>query len=79
MAGYAFHPDALLEYAEATTYYLREASPEVAERFVAAFESAVKSIVAAPDRCRVVEHEFVTIFALMHCSRQPGFWKNRIA
>lgn len=48
MAGYAFHPDALLEYAEATTYYLREASPEVAERFVAALESAVKSIIAAP-------------------------------
>lgn len=74
----------------------------MAERFVAALESAVESIIAAPDRCRVVEepairryvfnrfpymlyyrwdaeHEFVTIFALMHCSRQPGFRKNRIA
>lgn len=24
MISYGFHPDALLEYAEATTYYLRE-------------------------------------------------------
>jgi len=54
MADYAFHPDALLEYAEATSYYLREASPTVAERFVAAVESAIASILAAPDRWRVV-------------------------
>jgi plasmid stabilization system protein ParE len=55
MADYAFHPDALLEYADAASYYLREASPTVAERFVAAVESAMASILAAPDRWRVVE------------------------
>jgi plasmid stabilization system protein ParE len=49
MADYAFHPDALLEYADATSYYLREASPTVAERFVAAGESAIASILAAPE------------------------------
>lgn len=55
MADYAFHPDALLEYADATSYYLREASPTVAERFVAAVESAIASILAAPERWRVIE------------------------
>ena len=55
MADYGFHPDALLEYADATTYYLREASATVAERFVAAVEAAVGSVVAAPDRWRVIE------------------------
>ena len=101
MADYAFHPDALQEYADATTYYLREASATVAERFVAAVEAAVASVVAAPDLWRVVEEpgirryvlrrfphvlyyrwdaerEFVTIFAVMHCSREAGYWKQRI-
>lgn len=55
MADYAFHPDALLEYADATSYYLREASPTVAERFVVAVESAIASILAATHRWRVVE------------------------
>lgn len=55
MAGYGFHPDALLEYAEAATYYLREASPGVAERFVAAIESGIATVLSTPDRWRVVE------------------------
>src|SRR5436190_24272362 len=24
------------------------------------------------------DREFVTIFAVMHCSREPGYWKQRI-
>jgi plasmid stabilization system protein ParE len=102
MADYAFHPDALLEYADATTYYLGQASVTVAERFAAAVEAAVACVVAAPDRFRVVEQpgirryvfrrfpyvlyyrwdakqNFVTIFAVMHCGREPGYWKHRIA
>jgi toxin ParE1/3/4 len=102
MAEYAFHPDALLEYANATSYYLHDASPGIAERFVAAVESAITSIVEAPDRWGVLEEpgirrlvfksfpyviyyrwdaeaKFVTIFAVMHCSREPGYWKQRIA
>lgn len=101
MAGYGFHPEALLEYADATTFYLREAAPTVAERFVGAVESAIASIVVAPELWRVVEEpgirryvfsrfpfvlyyrwdaeqEFVTVFAVMHCSREPGYWKHRI-
>jgi toxin ParE1/3/4 len=102
MADYAFHPDALLEYADATAYYLREVSTIVAERFVAAVEAAVASVVADPNLWRVVEEpgirryvfprfpyvlyyrwdskqDFVTIFAVMHSSREPGYWKHRIA
>jgi hypothetical protein len=55
MATCGFHPEALLEYADATEYYLHEASPRVAEAFVTAVESAVSNIRAAPTRWRVVE------------------------
>ena len=98
---YGFHPEALFEYAEATNYYLREASARVAARFVAAVESAITTLVDAPMRWRVVEepeirryvfsrfsfviyyrwepqHERVTIYAVMHCSREPGYWRHRI-
>lgn len=101
MAECAFHPAALLEYAEATTYYLREASAAVAERFTREVEAALASVVAAPERWRIVEEpgirryvfrrfpyvlyyrwdakeDFVIIFAVMHCSREPGYWKHRI-
>ena len=99
--SYGFHPEALFEYAEATNYYLREASSRVADGFVAAVESAVATLVAAPMRWRVVEdpeirryvfsrfpfviyyrwepqNERVTIYAIMHCSREPGYWRSRI-
>jgi plasmid stabilization system protein ParE len=99
--SYSFHPEALLEYAEATNYYLREASLRVAERFVTAVESAVVALVAAPTRWRVVEapeirryvfgrfpfviyyrwepqNERVIIYAIMHCSRELGYWRDRI-
>ena len=46
--GYGFHPEAFSEYAEAAGYYLREASPRVADRFVAAVESAVAAFLTAP-------------------------------
>ena len=55
MATCGFHPEALLEYAEATDYYLREAPPGVAEAFIATVESAISSILAAPGRWRVVD------------------------
>ena len=62
MARFAFHPDALLEYADATNYYLGAAMPAIAERFVAAVESAVALIVADPERCRVVEEPSIRRF-----------------
>jgi len=102
MTTCGFHPEALLEYAEATKYYLREASPQVAEAFIGAVETAIGGILAAPTRWRVVEEPYirryvfrrfpyvlyyrweaeqerVTIYAVMHCGRKPGYWKNRIA
>ncbi len=94
-ASYGFHPEALFEYTEATHYYLREASWQVAEGFVEAVESAASALASHPDRWRVVEkpeirryvfnrfpfiiyyrweprHERVTIYAVMHSSREPG-------
>lgn len=100
-SSYGFHPEALFEYAEAANYYLEAASPRVTDGFVAAVESAVATLVAAPMRWRVVEapeirryvfsrfpfviyyrwepqHERVTIYAVMHCSREPDYWHHRI-
>lgn len=100
-ASYAFHPEALFEYAEAADYYLREASPRVAERFVTAVESAFATVIAAPARWPVADepeirrfvftsfpfvlyyrweasHGRVSIYAVMHCSRDPGYWRHRI-
>ena len=53
--GFSFHPEALFEYAEATKYYLDEASPRVAEAFVAAIEFAVAGLVADPARWRIID------------------------
>ena len=100
-AGYGFHPEALLEYAEATNYYLQKASPRVAEGFVEVVEAAIADAVAQPTRWAVVEEpeirryvikrypyvvyyrwepnaEFVTVYAIMHCSREPGYWRHRL-
>ena len=52
---FSFHPEALFEYAESTNYYLGVASPQVADGFVTAVESAVATLVAAPARWQVVE------------------------
>jgi toxin ParE1/3/4 len=98
---YSFHPEALEEYAEATRYYLREASARVAERFVTAVEAAVAGLVESPTRWPIVEApairrylfrlfpyviyfrwepltERVTIYAVTHSSREPGYWRHRI-
>jgi hypothetical protein len=45
MTKYSFHPDALVEYEDATRYYLEQASPIV----VAAVESAVQAVLASPN------------------------------
>ena len=55
MPAYGFHPEALLEFAEAAQYYLREAPPGVAEAFITAVESAVDCVLAAPTQWRIVE------------------------
>jgi toxin ParE1/3/4 len=100
MPVYGFHPEALLEFAEATAYYLREASPQVAHAFVEAVEFAIDGLLEAPARWRVIEEpnirryvfrrfpyvlyyrweieqERITIYAVMHCSREPDYWKHR--
>lgn len=100
--SYGFHPDALLEYAEAAHYYLEQASPQVAQAFVSEIENAVAAFVVTPTRWRVSDDpeirrfilrrfpfviyyrwetlpERVTIYAVMHTSREPGYWQKRLA
>jgi plasmid stabilization system protein ParE len=68
MATCGFHPEALLEYADATNYYLRRASPRVAEAFIIAVESAIRGVLAAPARWRVVEEPGIRRYV---CRRFP--------
>ena len=91
-----FHPEALIEYADAVKYYA-EQRVETAQLFINAVENAVYRLRESPDRyvlidedvrrCMVgkfpygilytVEQDYILILAVMHCSREPGYWKNR--
>ena len=53
---YEFHPEALEEYREAAQWYeSREAN--LALRFVGKVEGAIRGILAAPDRGRVIDED----------------------
>ena len=65
---YEFHPDALEEYRQATLWYA-ERDSRVAREFVEAVEDAIKRILAAPTRWRVIEED----------SRKSGSMVYRIA
>jgi plasmid stabilization system protein ParE len=54
-ASFKFHPGALFDYSEATSYYVRAASAHTADLFVSDVECAISALVAAPNRWRVVE------------------------
>lgn len=93
---YAFHPEALSEYAEAVRYYTEQRA-EVAQAFINAIEDAVYRIRESPTRyvavdedvrrCMTrrfpygvlytIEQDYMLILAIMHCSREPGYWKSR--
>jgi toxin ParE1/3/4 len=95
--NYDFHPEALEEYLEATLWYeMRE--PPVALQFVTSIETAIKRVIEAPTRWRMIdedirrcltrifpyailytiEEDSILIVAVMHCSREPGYWKSRV-
>ncbi len=84
MTTYGFHPEALLEYAEASQYYLREGPLGVAEAFVTAVESAVDGILAAPTRWRTVEEPAIRRYVfrrfpfVLYLSRVLGLASLRI-
>jgi plasmid stabilization system protein ParE len=94
---YEFHPEALEEYRQAALWYA-EREPELGLQFIGSVEDAIKRVVDAPSRWRVIEEDvrrcltrvfpyallytieddFLLIVAVMHCSREPGYWKIRI-
>ncbi|MGD0947378.1 MAG: type II toxin-antitoxin system RelE/ParE family toxin [Candidatus Binatia bacterium] len=94
---YEFHPDALEEYNEAALRYSERELP-LGLRFIESVEDAIRRILEAPTRWRVIEEDvrrcltrvfpygilytiepdFVLIVAVMHCSREPGHWKQRL-
>ena len=54
--SYRFHPEALEEYLEATLYYA-ERDPGLALRFVEAVEDAIRRVLEAPRRWRVLDED----------------------
>lgn len=101
MATYGFHSEAADEYADATRYYLDQASPLVAAAFVAEVETAIQTVLASPTTWPIVEEpqirrylltrfpyslyyqweperKRVSIYAVMHFSRLPGYWHERL-
>jgi toxin ParE1/3/4 len=84
---YVFHPEALAEYSEAVRYYT-EQRVEVAQAFINTIEDTVYRIRESPDRYAPIDDDVrrcmarkfpygVLILAVMHCSQEPGYWKNR--
>jgi plasmid stabilization system protein ParE len=93
-----YHPEALAEYADAALYY-EERTARLGVDFTVEVESAIQSILQAPDRWRcieedvrrylvrrfpygilyTIEQDYVLILALMHLSREPGYWRHRVS
>ena len=93
---YEFHPEALEEYRQAALWYA-ERDSELGLQFTRRVEAAIKRVIDAPTRWRVIdedvrrclthifpyailytiEADFLLIVAVMHCSREPGYWKTR--
>lgn len=94
---YEFHPEALEGYRQAALWYAERGS-ELALQFIGSVEDAIKRVVDAPSRWRVIEEDvrrcltrifpyavlytieadFLLMVAVMHCSREPGYWRLRI-
>ena len=95
---YSFHPEARIEFREATIYYA-DKSPSLAKAFYTEVENAIDKIVENPDvypvidedvrRCLArrfpytilytIEQNYILILAVMHCSREPSYWKHRLS
>ena len=79
---YVFHPEALSEYAQAfinasedTVYRLREAPTRDAT-----IHENVRRCMARRFPHGVlytIEQDYILILAVMHCSRESGYWKSR--
>ncbi len=94
---YAFHPEALKEYAHGVEFYA-EQRVELAQGFINAVENAIFKIVQFPNRYSIIDEDIrrcliqkfpyailytieensILILAIMHCSRKPGYWQERI-
>jgi|SRR5215831_13637775 len=94
---FAFHREALAEYAAAAHHYA-EIDPLLGSRFMDAIECAIDLAIESPlrwpelgdgiHRCLAhlfpyailysIEPGYVLIVAVMHCGREPEYWKDRI-
>ena len=61
---FRFHPAARIEFREAVAFY-EERSKGLGGEF-------------ASELLYSVESGHILILALMHCSRMPGYWRNRM-
>jgi toxin ParE1/3/4 len=95
---FIYHPDALIEYADAALYF-DERAPGLGADFTQEIDAAIDVILQAPERWRCIEEDvrrylvhrfpygilytiepgYVLIVAVMHLTREPGYWRHRIA
>lgn len=76
---YGFHPDALVELEQTASYYdAREAG--LGTRFIDSPESLRGCLthVFPHGILYTIEQDHILILAVMHCSREPGYWKDRL-
>ena len=95
MTSYEFHPEALSEYESAAQYFAeRQPGLDIASieatiqricespRSWRVFDGEVRRCVAHVFPYAVlysIEPDHVLIIAVMHCSREPGYWRHRLA
>ena len=92
---YSFHPEAHVEFKEATLHY-SEKSRSLGSAFYSEVEYAIERIILLyrvidedVRRCLTkrfpyailysIEVHYILILAIMHYSREPSYWKHRLA
>ncbi len=94
---YVFHPEALIEFSEATIYY-SEKNLKLGLAFYTEVKNTIHRIIETPKLFRTIEEDirrclthrfpygilytieedYILIVAVMHCSREPSYWKHRV-
>jgi toxin ParE1/3/4 len=79
---YVFHPEALAEYAQAFINAIEDAIFRIREspNRYATIDEDIRRCMTRKFPYGIlytIEQDYILILAVMHCSREVGYWKNR--